>query len=394
MLKIHAINLTGTMKKCTIRERLEHANAILDEIIDSAEHPFDGRRWWQRSEAKWQTLACCIEIANALKSKHPEKFISHFPIHQDGSCNGLQHYAAIGRDLDGARSVNLMPSERPNDVYSTVLDIVESKRASEEASNEIARILKGCVHRKVIKQTVMTTVYNVTFYGAVEQIRSKLETYPNLTEENLKKASSYLAAKTFQSIRQLFTAAQEIQDWLSQCAYLISHVRKQSIKWETPLGLPVAQPYFKQVDSKHKTLGKGRSQVENRPNSKKQRNAFPPNYIHSLDSSHMMLTSLFCEQAGIQFVSVHDCFWTHACNADVMNRICRDQFVALHSLPLLEELSEYFIRNYGFSREELEAQEDAAIRKSMEEFNKVLRSVPQKGKFDLNNVKESVYFFS
>jgi len=77
-----------------------------------------------------------------------------------------------------------------------------------------------------------------------------------------------------------------------------------------------------------------------------------------------------------------------------MNRICRDQFVALHSLPLLEELSEYFIRNYGFSKEELEAQEDAAIKKSMEEFNKVLRSVPQKGKFDLNNVKESVYFFS
>ncbi len=392
MLKIHLINLTGTMKRCTIQERLDHANTIIDEIIDSAEHPFNGRQWWQMSEAKWQTLACCIEIANAIKSKNPENFVSHFPIHQDGSCNGLQHYAAIGRDLDGARSVNLMPSERPNDVYSTVMDIVESKRASEEHNNEIAKILKGYVHRKVVKQTVMTTVYNVTFYGAVEQIRSKLELYPNLTEETIKQASSYLASKTFQSIRQLFTSAQEIQDWLSQCAYLISYVRKQSIKWETPLGLPIAQPYFKQVDNKNKNVVK--SHQETRPNSRKQRNAFAPNYIHSLDSSHMMLTALFCEQAGIQFVSVHDCFWTHACNADAMNKICRDQFVALHSLPLLEGLSDFFIKNYGFSREEMEALENANIRRAMEEFNNVLKNVPKKGNFDLNQVKKSVYFFS
>lgn len=53
----------------------------------------------------------------------------------------------------------------------------------------------------------------------------------------------------------------------------------------------------------------------------KQKNAFAPNFIHSLDSSHMMLTSLYCEQAGITFMSVHDCFWTHPCTVDVMNRV-------------------------------------------------------------------------
>ena len=30
----------------------------------------------------------------------------------------------------------------------------------------------------------------------------------------------------------------------------------------------------------------------------KQRTAFPPNYIHSLDSSHMMMTASECSQAG------------------------------------------------------------------------------------------------
>ncbi len=55
----------------------------------------------------------------------------------------------------------------------------------------------------------------------------------------------------------------------------------------------------------------------------KQKNAFPPNFIHSLDSSHMMLTSLHAEQAGITFVSVHDCYWTHPSTVEVMNRVMK-----------------------------------------------------------------------
>jgi len=42
------------------------------------------------------------------------------PFPQDGSCNGLQHYAALGRDVIGATSVNLMPCDVPQDVYSGV----------------------------------------------------------------------------------------------------------------------------------------------------------------------------------------------------------------------------------------------------------------------------------
>lgn len=42
------------------------------------------------------------------------------PCGQDGSCNGLQHYAALGRDSAGAASVNLMPSDLPQDVYREV----------------------------------------------------------------------------------------------------------------------------------------------------------------------------------------------------------------------------------------------------------------------------------
>ena len=55
-------------------------------------------------------------------------------------------------------------------------------------------------------------------------------------------------------------------------------------------------------------------------NTGKNRNGFPPNFIHSLDSSHMMLTSLYLWSKGVTFASVHDCFWTHACNVETMNR--------------------------------------------------------------------------
>ena len=77
------------------------------------------------SDEPWQTLAACMEVEAALRcAEGTANYISHLPIHQDGSCNGLQHYAALGRDQVGAESVNLTPSERPGDVYATVAALV------------------------------------------------------------------------------------------------------------------------------------------------------------------------------------------------------------------------------------------------------------------------------
>lgn len=59
----------------------------------------------------------------------------------------------------------------------------------------------------------MTTVYNVTFYGAKLQIQRQLEDTKGFPVEQVKEASSYIATKTFNSIRKLFNSAQEIQVW-------------------------------------------------------------------------------------------------------------------------------------------------------------------------------------
>ena len=62
-----------------------------------------GRGWWKGGSEPWQILLVCMEIASAIRSGDPENYVSHIAIHMDGSCNGLQHYAAMGQDEYGAR---------------------------------------------------------------------------------------------------------------------------------------------------------------------------------------------------------------------------------------------------------------------------------------------------
>jgi DNA-directed RNA polymerase, mitochondrial len=71
-LKLHCINLTGLKKRESVRERLLYAEAVMDEILDSADNPLTGRMWWAQSEEPWQTLACCMEIAKVKRCDEPE----------------------------------------------------------------------------------------------------------------------------------------------------------------------------------------------------------------------------------------------------------------------------------------------------------------------------------
>ena len=84
--------------------------------------------WWLDAENPWQTLATCFELHAATQLENPEDFCSSLPVHQDGTCNGLQHYAALGGDVEGARHVNLSSNpddDRPQDVYSAVARVMD-----------------------------------------------------------------------------------------------------------------------------------------------------------------------------------------------------------------------------------------------------------------------------
>ena len=44
------------------------------------------------------------------------------------------------------------------------------------------------------------------------------DTFSEFPEESVSPGSKYLSKKTFESLNELFTASQEIQDWLTECA--------------------------------------------------------------------------------------------------------------------------------------------------------------------------------
>ena len=211
-LKIHLSNLYG-FDKATFEERAEFVHKHLDDIFDSAVNPlnvslvpltralslrdhFQGRKWWQKADDPWQCLATCMELKAALDSPDPHAYESALPVHQDGTCNGLQHYAALGGDARGARQVNLDTTARPSDVYTYVANMVEKRMQEElerDPNNKRARLLIGKVSRKVVKQTVMTTVYGVTFVGAREQIDKQLRDRGDIPVEECYMAAAYLA---------------------------------------------------------------------------------------------------------------------------------------------------------------------------------------------------------
>jgi DNA-directed RNA polymerase len=162
--------------------------------------------------------------------------------------------------------------------------------------NKFARMLIGKISRKVVKQTVMTTVYGVTFVGAREQIDKQLRDRGDIPFEECYLAAAYLAKQVrrsyslpnkwmdfdtlpqvLQCIGDLFQGANDIMNWLTVSARIISksvpgdrvleameldkgkrskkktksaatRLRKEqmtAVVWTTPLGLPIVQPYRK-----------------------------------------------------------------------------------------------------------------------------------------------------
>ncbi|KAK2087849.1 hypothetical protein P7K49_033756 [Saguinus oedipus] len=189
-LKSHVVNLTGLKKRELLQVLQAFADGVMSDILDSADRPVTGRRWWMGSEEPWQTLACRMEIAKAVRTSDPAAYVSHLPVHQDGSCNGLQHCTTLGRDSVGAASVNLEPSDVPQDVDSDVAAQVEVFRRQDDRHDSwVAQVLEGIVTRKVVKQTVMTVVYGVTRFGWRLQIEKNLRELSDFPQEFLWEAS-------------------------------------------------------------------------------------------------------------------------------------------------------------------------------------------------------------
>ncbi|KAF6013778.1 hypothetical protein HII13_001025 [Brettanomyces bruxellensis] len=361
-LKIHCCNLMGN-DKISLDDRVKYTEEHMNEIIDSVEHPFDGKKFWVEADHPWQFLATAMELKDAMELPDPTQFVSHQPVHQDGTCNGLQHYAALGGDIEGAEHVNLVPNDKPSDIYTRVSKIVQ-QMVDEDAEKGVpdARRTQNIITRKLVKQTVMTSVYGVTYVGARAQIVKRLKEI-DFDEDHLSDCSAYLTDKVLKAIRKLFDGAHAIQDWLALAAKRISKSIRldidvnddteyiSSVIWTSPLGLPVVQPYRKfksrQIHTNLQTMVINDPYEIKKVDARKQAQGFPPNFVHSLDATHMLMSVNRCREHGLSFSSVHDSYWTHAANITLMNKILREEFVKLHKNDLVSKLRSEFMKRYG-----------------------------------------------
>lgn len=425
-LKVHIANLAG-FDKASLREREQFAMDNMNEIVDSATNPLGGRRWWAKAEDPWQCLACCMELKNAFDLPDPTRYVSRLPVHQDGTCNGLQHYAALGGDLAGARQVNLEPSDRPQDIYTGVAELVkEMVEVEAEQGVHAAKFIRGHVTRKVVKRTVMTNVYGVTFMGAKQQVYDELKgIFPNFKEtkeiRSLQAVAMYVAYKIFEALGKIFNGAQEIQYWLGECGdrittsitaeqieqiksryegktpraeakYKADKMTKSSMRqllktvenfktgiiWTTPLKMPIVQPYKKDSLQKISTplqdITVQKRAAGDVVDKRKQLQAFPPNFIHSLDATHMILSALKCNEMGLDFAAVHDSFWTHACDIPNLNVILRDAFVRMHSEDITNRLAAEFTARYAENMYRANVHSGTEVGKKITEWRKANKS--------------------
>jgi len=59
--------------------------------------------------------------------------------------------------------------------FDTADDELNAKQKKAIKNNKAAKLINGLIDRGVVKRTVMTSVYGVTYIGARQQIQEKIE---------------------------------------------------------------------------------------------------------------------------------------------------------------------------------------------------------------------------
>lgn len=390
-LAIHGSNSYG-FDKAPLRDRVKWVEEHEEEILACAADPLS-YTFWTTADAPWQFLAFCFEWS-AFKAEGLG-YLSSLPIAMDGSCNGLQNFSAMLRDAIGGAAVNLLPADRPADVYQQVADIV-AKRVEADAQSDdetLAAIARGWllhgITRKVAKRPVMTLAYGAKAYGFKQQVfeDTVLPHKYTVGSENFPwegtgwDAASYMGDLIWESVGEVVVAARAAMDWLQGAAKAAAG-EGLPVRWETPDGLVVLQAYPKMKSRRvYLTFGSVRHSltVATEPTREldkaRQANGISPNWVHSCDAAHMRATVRQCWEEGIRsFALVHDSYGTHAGNAWALAKSLREAFVDMYSGDIMADF-----------KAELEKQLPEDV---------TLDELPPKGSLDLEAVEQSVYFFA
>jgi DNA-directed RNA polymerase len=386
-LAVHLANSWG-FDKVSLDERVQWTIEHRTDICNAATNPMDNR-WWTEADKPWTFLAACHEWMGYCDEG--VGYVSHLPIHVDGSCNGLQHFAAMLRDRSSAAAVNLVPQESPADIYTQVADRVNVLLAE---SVEVPVLgndqpmasfwFDEGVDRKLVKRPVMTTPYGVTAYGMRNQVREILDERVrtgalDIHQDDIQKHANFVADLVHAALGDVIGAAHGAMEWLQECARVFSKV-DQPIQWTTPVGLEVTQ-FYRVMGTERVAvkIGGQRIRVDLAKLSEtldagRQEAGIAPNFVHSMDAAHLMMTVLALEDVVDSFTAVHDSYGCLAADMDELAWALRGTFVQLYSDDVLQDLAAQF-------REQLPR-------------NAVIPDPPAMGDWAPEEVMEAEYFFA
>lgn len=427
-LAFQGANMWGLDDK-PIEKRLAWVYENSDMIISIAEKPLDNLQWTE-ADSPWEFLAFCFEWNDYLKIG--ESFKSKLAVAFDGSCSGLQHFSAMLRDEVGGEAVNLKPDDHAHDVYGIVAEKVkellkknkqegtdDTIEATEDGSSYLKKGTKSLakewldhgVSRSVTKRPTMTLCYGAGKFGFADQVLEDT-VYPALAHNPLSfskpsQASRYMAGLIWDSLKGVVVKAVEAMKWLQTASGLLAKDKNIEGKnlpttWITPAGFPVKQKYPKVRVKRLNTVLSGSIKIfdttsgsteeaadgsvlrlafaepTDEIDSRKQKQGIAPNFVHSMDASHLMLTVCACVDKGVNaFAMIHDSYGVPAGYGSIMFTTVREVFVSTYTEnDVLQDLHDHICNLLS------------------PKMLKDLPEVPTKGNLDLDCVKESMYAFS
>jgi len=351
-LAIHGSNTWGN-DKVSLDDRYSWVLQNQEKIKATADDPYT-TTWWQEADDPWGFLAFCFEWAGYLKEGL--EFVSRLPVAMDGTCNGLQIFSLILRDEVGGAAVNLLPSEKPQDIYGIVADkvnsMLEARAAGAEDSanvcskdsdtpiyNEVVCsnwLLPLNINRKTTKRQVMVLPYGGMFDSCREYTEEWLkdQVYGDIPLEvpaghTLRTVARFLATYVWEAIGVTVIKAREAMTFLQETVGVLNKAGVPA-RWTTPVGFYVQQFYREQKGKRIETKIGDRivklslNEINEVKLAKaKQKSAISPNYVHSLDAAALMRTVCHCLDADINnFAMIHDSYGTLAADSEKMAGLC------------------------------------------------------------------------
>ena len=399
-LCVHAANSWGN-DKVSIADRQLFAEFQMENWMAYAADPI-GNPGWMAAEKAWSFLAACFEFLaiaeHRAEGKSLESYLSALPVFIDGSNNGVQHMAALSKDVETAAHVNVTPQDLPGDVYMHICNKVYAqiladrdleleddfwtfykksmeldKRIEEARNDERSRLIKlsnryrrfckakrfapnyfmnitdAKQRRKLVKRPVMTLGYGGTrngFKTMVLEDTKQLSEYFRGMNHSWAQYFGDLIYFTSRGGKGITAQLPGLASMLDLFETLASRAMDDGTKlqWNVPLtNFPVVQQYRKPqvVSVRANFMGtrldlRAQCFLETTVNKRKQKTSASPNIVHSFDAAHLQLTVNACD---FRVATVHDSFGCLPGDMGRMFEVVREQFVRFYTTdPLINLL--------------------------------------------------------